>query len=352
MQRRRWWIGLGVAAVALSGCQQPSKVKPAVESSPAADAAEPADPVANVAADAQAHVQSLRDALQQTPTDAQPRIAWINPEARSNKSASAEEGSQAPATGQPPANEKSSMAPPAKPTVAEACARLAEHVQQTESLTPLARAATAVTLAAALPEQRWDDGALLSSLRGYERDAVERYRAVMTSLLGKVASGSALDRRTVVAELDALYDHAPIRINTVRLCRRVQGFGAYEEIDGSALVAGRDRKMIAYVELEDYRALAGAGPDGQYEVRLSQEIELYNESDGLAVWRVKPVQIVDHCRNRRRDFFVVQLIELPPRLNVGKYILKVRVTDQHGGSVDERTLTLAIVADSSMVSGK
>lgn len=351
MQYRRWLIALGAGVLTLSGCQQPGKVKPDAAAAPAPPTT--ADPADAAAAEAQAHVQSLRDALGHSPAGDEPRIAWINPDAKAAKLPVV----PTTATGTPDANahpapDKPAAAATSKPTTVDAYAILLDHLKKDHSLTPLGRAVAAVTLTAAMPDQRWDDAAMLAPLRSYERDGVERYRAVVASLHAKVAAGSTLDRRTVVTELDAMFDHAPVRITTVKLCRRVQGFGAYDEIDPSALVAGRDRRMIAYVELDDYRALPGGGPDGQFEVRLAQEIELYNESDGLAVWRVKPVEIVDHCRNRRRDFFVVQLLELPPRLNVGKYVLKIRVTDQHGGSVDERTLPIAIVADNSMVSGK
>ena len=61
------------------------------------------------------------------------------------------------------------------------------------------------------------------------------------------------------------------------------------------------------------------------------------------------VQIVDRSRNRRRDFFEVQLIKLPPQLSVGKYWLKVRVTDLHGNYIDETSLPIKIVADQALV---
>ena len=89
--------------------------------------------------------------------------------------------------------------------------------------------------------------------------------------------------------------------------------------------------------------------EGQREVRLTQELILYKESDGLAVWRHEPTQIVDVSRNRRRDFYVVQMITLPARLSEGRYRLKVRLTDQHGDSVDETTLRVQIVADSGLL---
>ena len=94
------------------------------------------------------------------------------------------------------------------------------------------------------------------------------------------------------------------------------------------------------------------GSDGQYEVKLAQQVSLYNEADGLEVWRHPSVQIVDRSRNRRRDFFEVQLIKLPPQLNVGKYRLKVRVTDYHADCIDEASMPIRFVADQTLVGAK
>ncbi|MCG8403178.1 MAG: hypothetical protein MJA84_16535, partial [Firmicutes bacterium] len=62
-----------------------------------------------------------------------------------------------------------------------------------------------------------------------------------------------------------------------------------------------------------------------------------------------PVRITDVSRNVRRDFFLVQMIELPKRLTLGEFALKVRVTDEHGQTRDETTIPIEIVADQSLV---
>jgi hypothetical protein len=85
--------------------------------------------------------------------------------------------------------------------------------------------------------------------------------------------------------------------------------------------------------------------NGQHTVRLSQEVILYNDADGLPVWRQRPEQILDRSANKREDFFVVQIIHLSNRLSVGKYHLKVRITDEVGQQVDEQSIPIQIVAD-------
>lgn len=143
---------------------------------------------------------------------------------------------------------------------------------------------------------------------------------------------------------------APIlHIGKLELCKRVESFGVYDPIDTTSLLVGRSARMIVYVELDHFQSRKVS--EQSYRVQLTQEVTLYNEADGLAVWQQPAVQIQDESRNIRRDFFVVQVVELPARLSVGKYILKVRVTDQQSQTFDEATASIHIVADQSVAQG-
>ena len=68
----------------------------------------------------------------------------------------------------------------------------------------------------------------------------------------------------------------------------------------------------------------------------------------MVVWRQPRAEITDESRNRRRDFFIVQLIRLPANLGVGEFNLKVTVTDLADGSQDEAMVSLKVVADPVM----
>jgi hypothetical protein len=158
-----------------------------------------------------------------------------------------------------------------------------------------------------------------------------------------------LDRQTVAAQLEVLYGPRELRIGRFELCKRVQSYGVFDPIDSRSLLAGQLHRLGLYVELENFASQEIA--PGQYEVKLQQEVELFNMADGLAVWRHPVVQIVDQSRNVRRDFFTWQVVELPPRLTVGRYILKVRVTDMHAQMISEEAVELSIVADPALARG-
>ena len=148
------------------------------------------------------------------------------------------------------------------------------------------------------------------------------------------ADGDLLTRAALLDRLDAAFADEPVRIVAVQLCRSVQSFGVYEPFATANFLGGQTNRAIVYLELDHFETQP-VGND--HEVRLKQELILYNESDGLAVWKADPVQVVDVSRNRRRDFYVVQMMSLPARLAPGKYRLKIRITDEHGESVDETT---------------
>ena len=57
----------------------------------------------------------------------------------------------------------------------------------------------------------------------------------------------------------------------------------------------------------------------------------------------------DRSKNVRRDFFVVQRIDLPANLNVGKYLLKITIEDLVAQSTDQANIPIQIVADPNLV---
>ncbi|MCC6681070.1 MAG: hypothetical protein IT445_09230 [Phycisphaeraceae bacterium] len=213
----------------------------------------------------------------------------------------------------------------------------------------LARALRAVSLSFADPDLQLDPR-FLDPLAPDQQDAVRLYHQLLTTTQAQMlAHAGRIDRPAFDAQLDELFGQQPVAIRNLAVCRRVMGFGVYEPFESTTFIAGREQKMIVYLELEHFQPVQRDGD--RFHVDLQQELTLYS-ADGLAVWRNEPVKINDVSSNRRRDFFVVQLISIPARLSVGQYRLKVRVTDLNGGSIDEQGLDLDFVADRSLVDGK
>jgi len=187
----------------------------------------------------------------------------------------------------------------------------------------------------------------LSQLSPENRRLVSAYQRLFARIGRSTGASAASDRRMLedLAEelADAIDQRKPLTIGNLKLCKKVNGFGVYETFGKNVFLAGQSHPMIVYAELDHFRS--DVGPDGKNRVRLTQEVVLYNDADGLPVWRQRPVAITDESYNRREDFFVVQVIRLSDRLTVGKYQLKVTITDDVGQSVDEATVPIQIVAD-------
>lgn len=178
----------------------------------------------------------------------------------------------------------------------------------------------------------------------------ELFRRVNEELSTDADDAGALAR--AVAELDQrMSEWQTLDIATVRLSSSVKGFGQYTPLPGAKMLAGRSNPVIVYVEVEHMTHRASSGPDGQpgYLVELTQELSLYHDSDGLLAWRQPEQEVKDFSSRRRRDFFIVQRIDLPPTLSVGSYRLKITMRDKATGAVAERTIPIELVADAALV---
>ncbi len=225
--------------------------------------------------------------------------------------------------------------------------RLHEGVGDDPSLRPwLARAALAVVD----PRHSLTE-AELASLGDADRQLVLAYQRTFTEMGQTLGKGRRDDRRKLQDLAEQLADQIDaaqsMRIRNLKLCKSVNGYGVYKTFGRNIFLAGRAQSLIVYAELDHVRTRTT--DSGMKVARLTQEIVVYNQTDGLPVWRQRPVEIVDQSVNRRRDFFVVQMIKLSDRLTVGKYLLKVSITDEVGQTMDEATTPIEIVADPKLL---
>ena len=213
----------------------------------------------------------------------------------------------------------------------------------------LIRALSAVLVTATEPGQTLSPADVAGLDDGRRALVMSFYKAVQAL---PPPPGPAANPETVVAVGDgvaAASRPAALKVRTLQLCRRVRSFGVYDTFEGTTFLAGRDQKVVVYVELDNFKSVRNA--QGIYEVKLTQDVQLYNDADGLKVWSEPAVDISDQSRNQRRDFFMVETVQLPARLSVGKYEMKVRVRDRQGDCVDEAAVPVNIVADPTLLSG-
>ena len=170
-------------------------------------------------------------------------------------------------------------------------------------------------------------------------DSLGRFRVALGNPQG-LLSEKAEPLINLAAELNA---QAPLSLPTVALCRKVTQFGVYDPIEPARFPAGQETPTIVYCEVEHFRSEPAT--EG-YQAKLSYEAVLYSDADhSVSVITRKPADVIDICRNRRRDFFLADRLTLPASLPVGRYLLKVTVVDQIANRVAEKTIPIVIAAD-------
>jgi len=191
-----------------------------------------------------------------------------------------------------------------------------------------------------LPALTPRDVELLGAWRDLFRSADER----LTSDPGALADA-------VEALAESMSEWRTLGVAYAALCSRVDGFGQYQPLPTPRMLAGRDNAAIVYVEVENFthRAAATATGETGYAVDLTQELSLYHDADGLLAWRSPAQKIHDVLRRCRRDFFIVQRIDLPSTLTVGAYRLKITLREESTGAVAEAVLPIEMVADAALV---
>jgi hypothetical protein len=172
-------------------------------------------------------------------------------------------------------------------------------------------------------------------------------RSVVDSLMSfrmTLRSANTL-RQTKVAPLidlsEKVRSEIPLSLPTLALCRSVERFGVYDPIEPARFAAGRETPVVVYCEVDHFRS--NPAEQGGWETKLTYEAVLYSDTESaVAVINKKPTQIVDRCRNRRRDFFLADRMTIPANLPVGKYVLKVTVIDQLANLVAEKTVPVFV----------
>lgn len=169
-----------------------------------------------------------------------------------------------------------------------------------------------------------------------------------------------VDPETVAATIQSLSDDLrsvrTLTLNDVKLCLRVENYGVYREVkqhgDRYKFLAGREHPLIVYSELDHFTHTPGTENSVPgFTVNVRQALKIYRigteeamDTESTLVWQLEPQTVLDFSRNRLRDFFIVQVIELPRTLSVGSYRLKVIATDVVSGEEVEHGIVFDVVA--------
>lgn len=112
-----------------------------------------------------------------------------------------------------------------------------------------------------------------------------------------------------------------LKIAELKLCRRVDGFGAFSPIE-TPLKPGS--LVLVYCEM------AGIGYEARGETfvsRLGSRLSIRSSKDQNIVWERDLGIAEDICHKERRDYYVTYRVLLPGTLAPGTYVLELAQTD-------------------------
>ncbi|MGF1632621.1 MAG: hypothetical protein ACFCVE_02125 [Phycisphaerae bacterium] len=186
----------------------------------------------------------------------------------------------------------------------------------------------------------------LSQLPAEDRQIVSTIVDGLANLRRDVAADRNLlmsDKIQPVTDMaQRLLDQSVMTVPTIKLCRRVDGFAAYQPFDPARFRQGRTHDVIVYCELDNFTS--SLSPESLWETKLTKQLVLYSEN-GVKVWSDERETVTDQTRKKRRDFFFAKMIRLPESLTTGRYTLKVTVVDENANQVAESSVGLEIVSE-------
>ncbi len=199
---------------------------------------------------------------------------------------------------------------------------------------------------------------LLYLLAGQDDDALapaegisNELAALLSSLMRTVATAQATasDQNAATDEAlraidqfrDVLRTHAELEIPRVALCRRVDSFGVFDEITTRRFPGGEATPVILYCEVSNFATESADGT--QFRTLLTQRLEVLTQQ-GELVWEVDATEIEDLSFNRREDFFLAQIVQLPATLAPGDYVLNVTIEDKIGAKSNQRKVDFTVTA--------
>ncbi|MGN6368920.1 MAG: hypothetical protein ACTHN5_11730 [Phycisphaerae bacterium] len=317
-----------------------------------------ADRIKNYTADINAALDNLdaekfrkADALPSlnTPTT-QPARAQIPPATQpSLAAATTQPAPLAQATTQPAAAPTTQPHLAAAPTTMPAPKPIIVRVQPTydEALAIVrkriaTRPTLSTTLALALldtAEGKAPNTALASTLSPADQKILSDLLAALQGMSPTSAAADLPDRAAPLLDAASRWkgDH-DLTLPKLALASRVDSFGVYTPVD-PRFPQGTARTVILYCEVANFTSRKD--PEGQFETKLTQQESLIT-SDGLLVYRPNPEDVDDRSFNHRHDFYLVKKITLPATLPVGKYTLRMNVTDRLANKIAIVTMPLEI----------
>jgi hypothetical protein len=156
----------------------------------------------------------------------------------------------------------------------------------------------------------------------------------LLALLPENAAQSLSRRAGIAAEhLETaavrLGQSAGLVVKNLHFCSEIKGFANYATFAQEVFKPGQE--LLLYAELDHFATVES---ERGFHTQFSARYQVL-DAQGKRVEERELIAAEEHCRNRRRDYFVSYRIRVPQLINPGEYTLKLIVEDQLSGQFGE-----------------
>lgn len=162
-----------------------------------------------------------------------------------------------------------------------------------------------------------------------------RLRIVLRALISQERPTRGQEIRHAVDVLEA---EAPLQVDDLRVCKKVEGFGQYEALEPASKKPGQ--RFLIYCELTGLRYEPRA--EG-FHSRLASVVELIPEGGTNPVWSHPLGTTEETCRRKRRDYYFNCHVAIPENTPPGRYKIRLSQTDLVANRSASREVAVTIL---------
>ncbi len=145
-------------------------------------------------------------------------------------------------------------------------------------------------------------------------------------------------RQQLVAAANRLGELSPLLVRNASFAKEVKSYGDVTPFDKAEFTPGQE--VLLYGELENFKS--EETPKG-FHTQFRGSYEIF-DARGQRVIAQDLGKTEEHCRNHRRDFFLVYNFRLPKRIYGGRHTLQLTVEDLHGQKIGQSSLEFTVKA--------
>lgn len=127
-----------------------------------------------------------------------------------------------------------------------------------------------------------------------------------------------------------------LSISSLVFCKKVFGFGDYEEPESKGFEAGQS--VTLYAEIDNFRS---ESTEQGYHTSLATSYEVLDQA-GNRVEGGEFANVDDYCRKKRNDFYIEYTFQLPSRIYASNYQLRLLIRDRLSGKIGKATADFEI----------